>query len=118
MTERLWCLACGTVTRDMLCDCNRWPAGHEMMGKPNFVNYADEMQKTAHEQAQQIETLVNALQATQGRIMNAKIDLQTGHTKAAGIQTLDGIIRFVDNVVATVTSQISQPSEKIEPSAS
>src|SRR5258708_4881907 len=59
--ERLWCLSCGTVTRDMLCDCNRWPDDHDLKLEPNFVNYADEMQKTAHEQAQQIEALVNAL---------------------------------------------------------
>ena len=61
MSERLWCMACGTVTRDMRCDCNQWPDGHEMMGTPNFVNYADEMQKTAHEQAQEIERLRTAL---------------------------------------------------------
>jgi len=38
--ERLWCSACGTVTRDMRCDCNRWPDGHEMKREPHFVNYA------------------------------------------------------------------------------
>ena len=57
MNERLWCTACGTVTGNMICDCNRWPDGHEMKREPNFVNYADEMQKTAHEQAQEIERL-------------------------------------------------------------
>lgn len=48
------------------------------------------------------DALVVALQAVQGRIMNAKIDLQTGHTKAAGVQTLDGIIKFVDDVLVQV----------------
>lgn len=43
--ERQWCLACGTVTRDNLCDCNRWPDGDEMKREPNFVNYADELHK-------------------------------------------------------------------------
>ena len=61
MTERLWCSACGTVTRDMLCDCNRWPDGHEMKREPHFVNYADVMQETAREQAQQIDALMKAL---------------------------------------------------------
>jgi len=61
-TERLWCRACGTVTRDMRCDCNRWPDGHEMKREPHFVNYADAMQEAAHEQAQQIDALVKALQ--------------------------------------------------------
>ena len=61
--ERLWCTACGTVTRDMLCDCdcNRWPDGHDLKLEPNFVNYADAMQETAHKQAQQIEVLVKSL---------------------------------------------------------
>jgi len=53
--ERLWCTACGTVTRDHICDCNRWST--DMQRQPHFVNYADEMQKTAHEQAQEIERL-------------------------------------------------------------
>ena len=38
--ERLWCTACGTVTRDKICDCNRWH--NEMSREPHFVNYADE----------------------------------------------------------------------------
>ena len=56
--ERLWCTACGTVTRDQVCDCNRWfDKGHEMYRDPQFVNYADAMQETAHEQAQEIDKL-------------------------------------------------------------
>lgn len=62
MEERLWCLACGTVTRDQRCDCNRYGADHEMYRKPNFVNFADEMRKTAVEQAAQIDALVSALE--------------------------------------------------------
>ena len=64
--ERLWCLACGTVTGNMVCDCNGWPDGHEMKREPNFVNYADEMQKTAHEQAQEIERLRGELERARG----------------------------------------------------
>lgn len=60
MTERLWCTACGTVTRDMICDCNRW--NHKPHRDPQFVNYADAMQETAHKQAQQIDILVKALE--------------------------------------------------------
>lgn len=41
--ERLWCTACGTVTRDQICDCNRWPHMAEAGHKPNFVNYTDAM---------------------------------------------------------------------------
>ena len=48
------------------------------------------------------EPLRVTLQATLGRVMNAKIDLQTGHTKAAGIRTLDEIIKFVDDALAQV----------------
>ncbi|SRR6266700_4032792 len=43
MTERLWCTACGTVTRDMICDCNRWPDGHEMKREPHFITYEGKM---------------------------------------------------------------------------
>lgn len=35
--ERLWCLNCGTVTRDHRCHCT------EVDQEPNFVNYADEL---------------------------------------------------------------------------
>jgi len=45
MTERLWCTACGTVTRDMICDCNRWPDGHEMKREPHFITYEGEMDR-------------------------------------------------------------------------
>lgn len=41
--ERLWCTACGTVTRDRVCDCNDYPEGHEMRREPHFVNYADQI---------------------------------------------------------------------------
>ena len=57
--ERLWCTACGTVTRDRVCDCNR--EHNEMSREPHFVNYADAMQEAAHEQAQRIEALEAAL---------------------------------------------------------
>jgi hypothetical protein len=59
--ERLWCKACGTVTRDQTCDCNR--RCNEMSREPNFVNYADAMQEAAHEQVQRIEQLEAALRA-------------------------------------------------------
>jgi hypothetical protein len=44
--------------------------------------------------------LVHSLQAVQGQIMNAKIDLQTGHTKAQVIRKLDDIIKFADTAIA------------------
>ena len=49
MAERMLCLDCGTVTSDMLCDCNRWPDGHEMKREPNFVNYTDSLQQDLQE---------------------------------------------------------------------
>jgi hypothetical protein len=48
------------------------------------------------------DALIMVLQAVQGKIMNVKIDLQTGHTKAAGIRTMDGIIKFVDDALASI----------------
>lgn len=47
--ERMWCRACGTVTADMLCDCNHWPDGHEMKREPEFVNYSDSLQSDMQE---------------------------------------------------------------------
>jgi hypothetical protein len=58
--ERLWCTACGTVTRDNRCDCNKWQ--NEMSREPQFVNYADAMQEAAHEQAQEVERLRKGIQ--------------------------------------------------------
>jgi hypothetical protein len=56
-TERLWCTACGTVTRSNICDCNNWPEGHEMRREPNFVNYADQNLKSAKQLADRIDEL-------------------------------------------------------------
>lgn len=61
MTERMWCTACGTVTRDFICDCNTYGVGHEMYREPNLVNYADAMQEAAHEQSQRVSVLEEAL---------------------------------------------------------
>jgi hypothetical protein len=52
--------------------------------------------------ADTIDALERALQAAQGKIMNARIDLQTGHTKAAVNQTLEGIVKFIDEALAQV----------------
>lgn len=54
MSERLWCKACGTVTSDGVCDCNRWGGDY---CEPNFVNYADELQKIVTDQWQEIRRL-------------------------------------------------------------
>lgn len=62
MTERMWCTACGTVTPNGVCDCNRCGIGHEMHREPHFVNYADAMQEAAREQAQEAERLRSGIQ--------------------------------------------------------
>lgn len=49
----------------------------------------------------EIDALVTVLQATQGRIMNAKIDLGSGYTKAQVARMLLGIIEFVDGALAS-----------------
>jgi len=48
------------------------------------------------------EALVSVLKATQGRIMNAIIDLGSGHTKAQVSRTLQGIIEFVDGALSSL----------------
>lgn len=48
--ERKWRKACGTVTRNDVCDCNVY--GER---EPNFVNYADSLQADAREQFERAE---------------------------------------------------------------
>jgi len=48
------------------------------------------------------EALTKVLQATQGRVMNANIDLGSGHTKARVSRTMQGIIEFVDGALASL----------------
>lgn len=55
--ERMWCKACGTVTRDRQCDCTKFSD----QDTQSLVNYADAMQKSAHEEAQENERLRAAL---------------------------------------------------------
>lgn len=59
--ERVWCTACGTVTRDKECDCTI----HELScGEPNFVNYADAMRKeasAAHASATRLQQELDAM---------------------------------------------------------
>lgn len=56
--ERMWCSACGTVTRDKQCDCTKFSD----QDTQSLVNYADAMQEAAHEEAQENERLRAALQ--------------------------------------------------------
>lgn len=55
--ERMWCKACGTVTRDRQCDCTKFSD----QDTQSLVNYADAMQEAAHEEAQENERLRAAL---------------------------------------------------------
>lgn len=55
--ERMWCSACGTVTRDRQCDCTKFSD----QDTQSLVNYADAMQEAAHEEAQENERLLAAL---------------------------------------------------------
>lgn len=82
-TERLWCTACGTVTRDMNCDCNQYGQSPRV---PNFVNYADAMQETAHEQSQQIDALVQAMTSAR-RLIGAINDTASAPVKESNINT-------------------------------
>jgi hypothetical protein len=91
--ERLWCQACNTVTSDKLCDCNRWPAGHEMMREPKLVNYADELAKISHDQALEIErlraALANAnllLEAPTKDEIKLRAELETAHAEATSLR--------------------------------
>lgn len=73
--------------------------GAGLLDGKDFFERTFPTSKAAMEAADEIERLRHALQATQGQIMNAKIDLQTGQTKAAALKTLDGIIKFVDKAL-------------------
>jgi len=43
--------------------------------------------------------LKEALKAAGGRVMNAKIDLQTGRTKAQACDTLEGCLRAIEEAL-------------------
>jgi LmbE family N-acetylglucosaminyl deacetylase len=93
--ERLWCTACGTVTRDQTCDCNRWQ--NEMSREPQFVNYADAMQETAHEQSQQIDALVKAME----KVRSYNVDIAAGRINYRPhdhIQVIDEALAAVGNI--------------------
>ena len=52
--ERMWCKACGTVTRDGTCDCTKFP---EYADRQQLVNYADAMAEDARELAVECDRL-------------------------------------------------------------
>lgn len=59
--ERMWCKACGMVTRDRQCDCTKCSD----QDTQSLVNYADAMQKSAHEEAQENERLLGAIKGVE-----------------------------------------------------
>ena len=73
--------------------------GAGLLDGKDFFERSFPTSKVAMEAADEIERLRIVLQAMRGQIMNAKIDLQTGHTKATVLKTLDGIIKFVDSTL-------------------
>lgn len=58
--ERMWCLSCGTITRDSRCDCTEY--GQDS-GAQNLVNYADECQKEARRMCVELDDANKALEA-------------------------------------------------------
>src|ERR1700761_6938336 len=80
--ERLWCKACGTVTRRKVCDCNEYGVGHEMYREPNFVNYADSLAEDAHKLSNDLVVAV-ATSAEALRIIEALLGLELGSGEAA-----------------------------------
>src|SRR5580765_812863 len=56
--ERMWCSACGTVTRDDQCDCTRYTD----TGTQKLVNYSDTLQADIQELSAENERLRAALQ--------------------------------------------------------
>ena len=63
----MWCTACGTVTRDGVCDCNRY--GQDR--KPSFVNYADQNHKDLLEECDRAEALEARALAAEARLAEA-----------------------------------------------
>jgi hypothetical protein len=57
-TERMWCLSCGTVTRDGQCDCTRLD-----MDCQNLVNYADAMAGDREAAAKEINAILARAEA-------------------------------------------------------
>jgi hypothetical protein len=59
-TERMWCLSCGTVTRDGQCDCTRLD-----MDCQNLVNYADAMAGDREAAAKEINAILARAEAAE-----------------------------------------------------
>lgn len=53
------------------------------------------------------ETLVSALKAAEGYLLNAKIDLETGAKKATAINTIGGGLRTVAAALASHRSPVA-----------
>lgn len=49
-------------------------------------------------------TLLAALEASAGYLRNAKIDLETGASKATAIRTIEGGLRMVEAAIASAKS--------------
>jgi hypothetical protein len=94
--ERQWCTACGTVSGDGVCDCNRYGQDRQ----PQFVNYADAMQEDARKLALEnarlvslVESAVASFRAIQDATLKGKVcddvawfsDIETLHDYCADV---------------------------------
>ena len=70
------------------CPCPKHPIG--CYGHPTHCGCADRVPR---------DLLVKALETACGNLINAKIDLDTGHTKAQVSRRLDGIIKSMHDAL-------------------
>lgn len=82
MSERLVCLACGTVTRDQRCDCNRYGAGHAMYREPRFVNFADQLLENLREEREAVDRALARLAKAYG-IIEDLLGMELGSSERA-----------------------------------
>lgn len=70
--ERMWCLACGTLTRTGRCDCTKFP---ETVHKQKLINYADEMNDQLRKAEARVGVLERALRniADEGENRSSKL---------------------------------------------
>ena len=93
----MWCLSCGTVTRDGECDCNRFG---EVIAEQKLVNLADELGRIGREALNEKDALTAQLstaQATIERYREALEPIIQAYDECSGAEpSLSVLYRHID----------------------
>lgn len=86
--ERMWCTACGTVTLENLCDCNRW--GGETAREPSFINYADAIEAKLERAAKALEKIADTEPGTRDTQFRYDTFVKAKNIARAAIAEING----------------------------